>query len=303
MLELSCVRCGTRHFSGEDHIGKHIRCVGCGDVIPITYQDGRYRASDCPIEPISKARGSSPAVQRLWNALTRPRRGSRRRLPYAIVAAFGLLLIATAGLVAFHWFSSHPSLPALSAVSRSTPTLPELSPDEVETVTPNATDPRPNVQSDVSGDPFLLNGHMVNGSRLSPDLFTSGHGLLTVVNGTGADAVVNLVVSSTNETARSVYIRSGTSFTLEHIGPRAYRVIFSTGSNWDEKQQSFLQYPAYYEFGKILFFSEESKGNSLLYSHFTITLNPVPDGDVPQVNIDASKFHASMPRRQGSLIR
>jgi hypothetical protein len=108
------------------------------------------------------------------------------------------------------------------------------------------------------------------------------------INGTGVDACVIVVDSNTREKVRKVYIKSQDSFTLGHLSPGNYNILFATGVDWDNTSEHFNRNASYFEFGKVLSFKEE--GSS--YEQHTITLNPVANGNVHARSISEAEFHA-----------
>jgi hypothetical protein len=107
------------------------------------------------------------------------------------------------------------------------------------------------------------------------------------INGTGLDACVIVLDSSTQKRVRKVYIKSQDSFTLGHLNPGNYSVLFATGIDWDNAGEHFNRNASYFEFGKVLSFKEEGG-----YEQHTITLNPVANGNVRRRSISEAEFHA-----------
>jgi hypothetical protein len=128
------------------------------------------------------------------------------------------------------------------------------------------------------------------GTRIIDDQATTGSGELEAINGIGFDACVYVFVldSNTQKLVRKVYIKSQDSFTLGHLSPGNYKVLFGTGIDWDNTGDRFNRNASYFEFGKVLSFKEE--GSS--YEQHTITLNPVANGNVHARSISEAEFHA-----------
>jgi hypothetical protein len=97
-----------------------------------------------------------------------------------------------------------------------------------------------------------------------------------------------VVDSNTQERVRKVYIKSQDSFTLGHLSPGNYNVLFATGIDWDNTGEHFNRNASYFEFGKVLSFEEEGRS----YEQHTITLNPVANGNVHARSISEAEFHA-----------
>jgi len=143
------------------------------------------------------------------------------------------------------------------------------------------------------GDPNpAFANSLPTGTPLGVERYNTGKGKLTISNGTSEDAVVAVVVSGTDRLARKVYIVARSQYTLDSFSEGAYRVLFSSGTDWDAQLNAFVRNASYQEFGKTLFFSEKQLDDGIEYSHHSITLNAVPDGNVPRVDIDAAKFRA-----------
>jgi hypothetical protein len=115
----------------------------------------------------------------------------------------------------------------------------------------------------------------------------SGSGELKAINGTAFDACVIVLDSSTQERVRMVYVKSQDSFTLDHLSPGNYNVLFATGTDWDNTGEHFNRNASYFEFGKVLSFEEEGRS----YERHTITLNPVANGNVHARSITEAEFH------------
>jgi hypothetical protein len=120
------------------------------------------------------------------------------------------------------------------------------------------------------------------------DQATTGRGELEAINGTGFDACVFVLDLNTQKRVRKVYIKSQDSFTLGHLNPGNYNVLFATGVDWDNAGEHFNRNASYFEFGKVLSFEEEGRS----YEQHTITLNPVANGNVHLRSISEAEFHA-----------
>jgi len=138
-----------------------------------------------------------------------------------------------------------------------------------------------------------------NGTNLRAEQFTSGHGLLTIKNGTESDAVVNVVEQRSEILARSVYVARGSNWTIRRLAPGTYKLIFGTGRGWDDAEGDFSVDANHQEFDKLLVFEETGPQ----YDHLTLTLNPVFGGNVRTVGIDQARFRALMAQRTGSKLK
>ncbi len=80
-----------------------------------------------------------------------------------------------------------------------------------------------------------------------------------------------------------IYVRANNSAELKHLSPGGYRVLFTTGSDWDKNAAKFTRDAEYFVFGKTLMFEETASSGTIRYSVQTITLNETPEGNVPLV--------------------
>jgi hypothetical protein len=105
-----------------------------------------------------------------------------------------------------------------------------------------------------------------------------------------------VVDAKTQTRVRMLSIRAQDAFTLRALHRGQYMVLFATGFDWDNSQEEFTQSASYYQFGKALWFSETSTSSdseiSTRYDKFTITLHPVPDGNVTPIPLTPAQFHA-----------
>jgi hypothetical protein len=294
MLEVRCARCGTTHFSGEEHVGKMLKCSKCGDAVPIERAESKVSAHAIATNERSKDKVVSPRVP------ARPLHSLRT--PKAQLA--GMVILGIVVLVlGWFYFSSDPTLDFFAKSvqnedSRPTPTSGES--DGSKTQSSHSGDIFDQVAREQKNNPPLPHGYtfvdnsLPTGTLLGVETYNTGRGKITISNGTSEDAVVAVVVSSTGKLARKVYIAAASQYSLDKFSEGSYRVLFSLGKDWDPEAEVFKQDASYQEFGKILFFSEKELEDGVEYSHHTITLNPVPDGNVPRVDVDAAKFRAAL---------
>jgi hypothetical protein len=127
----------------------------------------------------------------------------------------------------------------------------------------------------------LLNGTILFSYPTSLD----GDGILTISNGTDSDAVVKLIRSTGNKVF-SVYVRAKNSYSINHINDGIYRVLFSSGSDWNPQQKRFLV-NAHAQFFDNTF---EFITTERQYTTYSITLNPVLDGKARTSSLDPNEF-------------
>ena len=108
---------------------------------------------------------------------------------------------------------------------------------------------------------------------------TSGHGELTVKNGTSEDAVVRLSDAGTDQIVRCFFVRAHTSAHVAHIPQGTYRLAFTSGLNWVESEDTFSWHPSYSEFERTFAYSEEQDSEGVHYHSISVTLHPVPSGN------------------------
>lgn len=130
------------------------------------------------------------------------------------------------------------------------------------------------------------------GTRIFADQDTSGHGELEIVNGTPHDSCIILLNADTNQRLRKIYIKAQDSFTLDHLNPRNYKVLFATGVDWNDDAERFNREASYFEFGKVLTFQESSDSRGVHYDHQSITLDPGLNGNVGARRITEAEFHS-----------
>jgi hypothetical protein len=134
------------------------------------------------------------------------------------------------------------------------------------------------------------------GTRLMEDHATTGHGELEIVNGTRYDASLVVIDASTQLQVRKVYIKAQDALTLGRLSSGEYSVFFQTGEDWDNSTEDFNRHASYYEFGKNLAFEETSDSEAIHYERHSITLHPVPSGNVHSTSLSKSQFHALVGR-------
>jgi hypothetical protein len=324
MLDFSCPVCGKQYHADDEHIGKSIRCKtpGCEEIITIAWQDGRHTSSNQQIETANQ-RPSRPSkwideIRKngvvLW----------KNKINRGVVVAVVAVLLVGIGLVGYK-YSVHRDSNKLKSEEPVTLSPDEVAGSgaaparaSVQTPSGNQTttfdmstavglDDKPITRTipvepiparpiskkvtradtdDIQETPHSANS-LPTGTRIIADQAATGRGELVAINGTGFDACVIVLDSNTQERVRKVYVKSQDSFTLGHLNPGDYKVLFATGIDWDNAGEHFNRSASYFEFGKVLSFEEEGG-----YERHTITLNPVADGNVHLRSISEAEFHA-----------
>jgi hypothetical protein len=128
-----------------------------------------------------------------------------------------------------------------------------------------------------------------NGTRILPDVGTAGYGVLEVQNGTSEDAVLSLYDSSTDETARDVYVQARHSVRMNGIPEGNYRLAYTAGLDWDGRD-AFRCDPDYAQFERDFVYTEEKNHENVQYHSITVTLQPVIGGNVRTRRISKEEF-------------
>jgi hypothetical protein len=324
MLDFSCPVCGKQYHADDEHIGKSIRCNApeCEEIITIAWQDGRYTTSNQQIKTVSRRRPKwIDEIRKNGVVLckSKPNRG-------VVVAVVAVLLMGI-GLAGYK-YSVHrdssklkseepvtlsPDEVAGSSAAPARASVQTSSGDQTTTFdmstavglddkpinqnnSASLSNPEPistrvpKPQTAVTHEILPINS-LPTGTKCSTSIAVqtnSGRGELEAINGTGFDACVIVLDSNTHERVRMVYVKSQDSFTLGHLNPGNYSVLFATGIDWDNTGEYFNRNASYFEFGKVLSFEEEGRS----YEQHTITLNPVANGNVHARSISEAEFHA-----------
>lgn len=223
-----------------------------------------------------------------------------------LFAAFALLAVLMTG---FYFAqkagngNTNPSpIRSDSATNESAPpgSSERVSPPSVPTSQTSPTAQAPSVGDDtLAGANCPTNPHSLpNGARLQPDVGISGHGTLTVDNGTSDDATVELVDTDSEDTSRYAYIRAHQKLTMTGIEVGAYHLMFSLGSNWLE--DDFTCSPSYSEFENEMVYSEPVVGNVHKFHEMTVTLHRVLQGNARTRTLSRADYHRRTQRRGNS---
>ncbi len=279
MLQVICPRCGNVHHADEIHVGKLLRCSQCGDAVQISSKapgesdrvitvEGKRASQSTRSSPVSST--SKDLLDGIWAKLDR----------LWIIGLLSFVTVATIFVVAVNYQQSDP--PPLKATrSSSTPDIF----DAVQSHSPISKTPE--TQNPVG---TRQNRSLATGTRIERDRGNVGNGLLTIENFSGADAVVKVFSETTGRIGRFVFVQDRTKATLKGMPPDEYKIRFKLGSDWDADIKTFTHTLAFFEFGKDLTFTEEELEDRTVYSHHSITLNTVPDGNVSRRTIDQGEF-------------
>ena len=264
MIDFTCRQCGAVYHSQEAHVGKQVRCNQCGSLVAIVPPADHGVVQQQPAFPSAGKRRVSQTG------------GKRRRVyPFAIVVtAIGLAIVSLV-------FLRHPSVPRQSTSKQPNIAQPVASPNpQTDGNTPTRLpDPRPTEYNSLP-----------TGARIEEDIGTHGHGNLTVDNGTSEDAVVQLSDVGTDQTVRWFFVKAHSSAHKARIPQGIYRLTFTTGLNWVEREDTFSWQPSYYEFERTFEYSEHRDSEGVQYKTISVTLNPVLFGNVRTKTITREEF-------------
>lgn len=332
-FHFSCPICSRQYQADEEHIGRSIRCTtpGCKEIITIAWQDGRYTTSNKQIKTENQRHPKGIDEIRKNEVMlgkTRLNRGivfagaallllgiglggyklGKRAAPKSTAATFdwGTAVglddkpigptpsdSSTVGAIAPKTTQASDAQPISSKVDKGPKWLKSLDDGTIHYPAKPISARSPKTQNVGIQEIPLPANSLPTGTRLIADQATAGRGELEAINGTSLDACVIVVDSSTQERVRKVYIKSQDSFTLGHLNPGNYKVLFATGADWENTGEHFNRDASYFEFGKVLSFEEA--GTS--YEQHTITLHPVANGNVHARSISEAEFHALTGKR------
>jgi hypothetical protein len=283
MLEISCARCGRKHYAGEEHLGKQLRCAGCGHTVPIAQRDRRHARSPKPLEVCSNA------LENVMDAFSRKVaticvrskfRWRRGLLAFSVVACLAAALAAAGYFAGRRYLPAHPGAPDIGA---TTP-LPVGHQLDTAPADPKQTLCQVPAKSLPTGTPFM------------EDRATDGHGQLKAINNTRYDAYVIVMIAGTGEQVRQRYIQLHSTLTLHHLDRGEYTVLFTTGLNWNGAVKEFNCEASYFEFGEKLGFEETSDSRGVYYVHHSIALHQVLSGNARSKPLTETQFHALASR-------
>jgi hypothetical protein len=126
---------------------------------------------------------------------------------------------------------------------------------------------------------------LANGTNLIRPQNSKGLGTLKISNYTNHDAAVKLKTWA-GRTARFVYVRAMSDFTVAKISPGEYMLQFTTGRDWNANELAFREERAFATFDQMLSFTYDGAS----YSTYEITLHAVANGNVRETGISAEEF-------------
>jgi hypothetical protein len=289
MLTIFCPRCGTPYHAEESQVGKKIRChafkgsVECGEVIEIRLQKDKNSRSNL----------KSPATVKSKIDIVVAFRGRKQSLYRAakkwqrlLLTACSLLIILSAYYLG-RFYQSKDKMAPKPSTSHQGSDGSGLN-HSIENVIETAVKADQMMAYRIESPALSLS----TGTRIIHDAANRGHGRLRASNGTTFDTAIYVLDAKSNKQIRGLYIKAHDSFVFDHLNPGGYRVLFMSGLDWNGLERCFDRDDSYFEFGKILYFEESEDAGTLHYGEHTITLNPVPEGDVHPKELSKAEFQS-----------
>jgi hypothetical protein len=75
------------------------------------------------------------------------------------------------------------------------------------------------------------------------------------------------------------------------LTPGQYRILFATGFDWDSTAERFERDASYFDFDRELAYGETKERRQIIYTVYSITLNPVLGGNIRPKSISEQEFH------------
>jgi hypothetical protein len=120
-----------------------------------------------------------------------------------------------------------------------------------------------------------------SGANKMPERAVGGRGVLKAINGSELNVDLVVIDAATGKPVRSVLVCAHRTVELSRLTIGTYRILFDDGDDC-------------FDFNKVLSFEEIELDNGIQYDKHTITLNPVPDGNVEGRRISRAEFLASI---------
>lgn len=137
--------------------------------------------------------------------------------------------------------------------------------------------------------PQTLNRKLLNGYILS-QISLNGNGCFTVNNGTSKDAVVIIKGAS----YACFYVSAFSNATIKGLLDGDYRVVFQTGTDWDDLKKAFTRDRSQSIFDKNFSFTTRIEQNMIVYKNFEITLHQVAGGNLTKSSLSKEGFEKFM---------
>ena len=318
MIRSSCKLCGTIHTSDQAHVGKYLKCAGCGKPVYIESTYVRKNASEIVIPASASSTLLVTMSQRthaLWRSLARSL-DSNKKLGFATIA-LAILLLSIARYL--HVEKNSWSLPPKSAVSSP---LPYSSTVNATSAT-NKAKSNYRSTSDDAGKPWdyyrvaamqprlpeAAKLHPLkhlpkllsvaerpyapvhsNGERLDDGSQLTGHSKFDVSNHKDLDAVVIMVDVATGTTSAKLYLRRQGDGEIDKINPGTNDIRVTEGLDWNDNLGEFEIGAEYSKFPAAVTFKESDDGIETVFDHVSVTLHTVHNGNIKRVRISKAEF-------------
>lgn len=303
LIDVICPRCGVVYHSEKAHLGKRIKCSRCGCFVPIadTKSQGIVSVNAERIQVNAPSGVTASPLKRT------PRRRSRRSL-YA--GAFGIVLVVSVWIV-WQWNNKDDANP-IHSYDQSTPVRADSPPHRysVDDIADEATSKDEHANRTVSAPQYKARppeprptyyNSLPTGTRITDDVGLSGHGELTISNGTTLDAVVRLYDTGSLTTARWFFVKAGARCSVKAIPEGAYTLAYTSGLDWIKALDTFRWNPTYHQFERSLTYSEQTDATGTEYHEISVTLHPVVGGNVRTKRISREEFlrgHRHVPLQE-----
>ena len=124
------------------------------------------------------------------------------------------------------------------------------------------------------------------------DLYPSSTdlGTLRIKNGTKDNAIVKLIDIKTDRKVCSFAVPANDEGGIKAIKNGTYRLLFSFGQAIIRYEDRFYKATGYAEFENNFTFSQQRDSTGINYNSYTVTLNPVVDGNAETEQITQAEF-------------
>jgi hypothetical protein len=298
MIAIQCPGCGEKYYAEERHLGHHIRCRNCPQILtiklaaPISTSSARQSV---PRQPSVNAESLAQVINRTRNI---------GKFIWFRLSLAGVALGIFAVFIAATEFRPHHSPPP----TELTPIVvqpPILNRSKSTTGGNKPVDPDSTEEVGVAGNPpERIPVSLPTGTWIISPHETDGNGSLKIRNGTDFDAAVKLVTATKpRRTIWMLYIRQNDVETIRKIGAGSYLLRFALGTDWDAASEKFLQYREFFQAGEQFDFAETESESSLgergiEYDQIEVTLHLVPNGNLSRQPIDEPTFVEGDPNER-----
>lgn len=260
--------CGRTYEVDDSLTGRRLRC-GCGRILTI----GTTIVYEPP--PRREQRGA---------------RSESRRAPSdsgrdAGIPGWGVMAIVVGSIAVMLLVA--PKDPAVRSGGSGT-----TRPPAVSTGVRGTSAPLDRSRDSAPAYPVACNPADVIRPRTSLELgrdYVTGHGRLTISNGTATDAVAVLVRAYDRTPYRAIYIRAGERGVFTRVARGRYYLQFQFGIDW-LRERRFCEVRGVSQFVDPLDFKEFYDYDGVTYTTFEVTLHPVADGNARTERIPATQF-------------